>query len=557
MQCRVSNNLLVIFAVLILFVVLVGCSRKGSESPQPDNTGAVPAADSLSSDSGWPADLLVIYGSGFGDTLDLTRTVLFDGDTAEVHSWTDSLISARIPNRPGESSVFACRKDTCSNALPFLVYGITLVEPDSAFIGDTVFIHGSGFGVSQDSSAVSVGELNGSVLLWSDELVAVMFGEAAAPGLLALTVDDHTCEWGPFAVIAALFITEIIPDLACIGDTVTIVGTGFGDGSDGRLLLDGVEIAACAWEDGMIRAVIPEGAVTGLLQVEKQLVLSNQVQLNVVSCPIIQEVVPDLACNGDTVTIVGTEFGDGPDGRLLLNGTEIATCDWETGIIKAVIPEDAVSGFLQVERQLVSSNPVLLSVLVCDGVLAVLQRTNYVRITLTGHICFSGDNCNYTTHCLSNGHPCLWGAWGDCNDLYPLNWGANSFSVDSQFTENDWFCCKIRVSGSVSEDGSALTSIYASRTVGNCIICEAISAYRKDGCFSIRDLALISVDSSAMQVVYGAVGEAAGESTDSVRYSWWWCEDFWGDWPGALHYISTDWNHPVQPAQLQVVFELR
>ncbi len=66
---------------------------------------------------------------------------------------------------------------------------VTQVFPDSGFVGDTVFIHGTNFGTAQGSSTVQFGSVAAAeILAWQDTAITVKIPDGAASGAISITV---------------------------------------------------------------------------------------------------------------------------------------------------------------------------------------------------------------------------------------------------------------------------------------------------------------------------------------------------------------------------------
>ncbi len=85
---------------------------------------------------------------------------------------------------------FSC-KDAGSDPPPLLVPpDVVDIIPDSAAVGDTIRIIGTGFGSSQGSSVVRIGAtVQSPVVLWSDSEIRVVVSAGSVSGSLTVTVE--------------------------------------------------------------------------------------------------------------------------------------------------------------------------------------------------------------------------------------------------------------------------------------------------------------------------------------------------------------------------------
>jgi uncharacterized protein (TIGR03437 family) len=85
---------------------------------------------------------------------------------------------------------------------------VTLVFPDSGFVGDTVTIQGTNFGTSQGSSTVQFNSVTATeILAWQDTVIIVKIPAGAGSGAISVTVTVGSIE----SNTAAFTILSIIP----------------------------------------------------------------------------------------------------------------------------------------------------------------------------------------------------------------------------------------------------------------------------------------------------------------------------------------------------------
>jgi hypothetical protein len=159
---------------------------------------------------------------------------------------------------------------------------IDSLEPDSAALGDNILILGEGFGDEQGSSRVLFGNLEGAVASWSDSRLDAIVPEKAITGPVSVEVDGRESNSLTLTVIEAPrplpTITDLVPVRTVVGDTLRVVGTGFGSEPDGRRILfaetggfssgGSIEASILQWGETEVVVLVPEGAQTGDVLVE-------------------------------------------------------------------------------------------------------------------------------------------------------------------------------------------------------------------------------------------------------------------------------------------------
>jgi len=143
------------------------------------------------------------------------------------------------------------------------------------------------------------------------------------------------------------------------GDTVTVTGVRFG--SSGAVVLTAfsddtsfdVSSQVAEWADSQVTFVIPDDFMEQryLLHVEVDGQRSNCLDVEVVlpPDPLIDVVSPPAGLPGDTISVDGSEFGDG-EGRLLFSPDIPAVItDWSATQIVATVPPGVESDRVRVE----------------------------------------------------------------------------------------------------------------------------------------------------------------------------------------------------------------
>ncbi len=157
----------------------------------------------------------------------------------------------------------------------------------------------------------------------------------------------------PAAIAPPPHIASVQPDSAFAGDTLKIVGTDFGASNASSIVLIGGANADTIylWSSTEIHLKIPAFAVTGNVTVTVGGVASNAVTFKVrgtvaATAPHIASVQPDSAFTGDTLKIVGTDFGATQGSSTVTVGGKNADTiyNWSATEIRLKIPAAAATG---------------------------------------------------------------------------------------------------------------------------------------------------------------------------------------------------------------------
>ncbi len=349
---------LYVFSGLVALTCLIGiyCSKKSSDPEPPPASSNAPQIDSLSGPYAWPDEQLTIYGSRFGNTQDSTRHAIIWPDTVDVISWSDTLIETDIPNNLGVTHVTVVADEDTSNAMPFSVFGITSVEPEYAFVGDTIRIHGLGFGGSQNSNTVMIGGMNAHVVSWYYTLIIAIIPEGSESGEVMLTASGHVSSWQHLAITGLAYVSGIEPDWGPWGTGVSISGQrlGYTPGSS-IILLGEIQAPIIQWSDTLIRTEVPEGASSGNVTVTIAGQTSEGIHFEVFR---LHGIDPTCAITGETVSIIGEGFGSSQlDGMVTVGGLSAEIVSWSNNRIDIENPLEEASGTVLVTVHEVESNP--------------------------------------------------------------------------------------------------------------------------------------------------------------------------------------------------------
>lgn len=345
----------------------LGVQREGVTSNGVFITVA-PRLDSVSSWWGAPGSTLTLTGAGFGDGSD--GWACLNGQPVSVVSWTPTSIVVQLPAGATSGLIGVVRGSwATSNGVYTVVTApatITGVSVSSLVAGQEITITGTDFGQPSPTSIVTIGGTQTcEVVSWSDTAIVVRVPLDAAAGYLGVVKEGvQSNGWWLQPAQTLPVVTGISAWWAMPGDTVTILGTGFGDAPSAASypVFAGSPGSIVSWSDTQVVAIVPAGAPTGYAGVVKDGYVSNGLFFMPQQPPAITAVTPGIAFAGDTVVVDGVGFRDTP-GVLTVGGTEVAASTWTATSVTFVVPAGTVSGYVGVTQDGVLSNGYWLEVL--------------------------------------------------------------------------------------------------------------------------------------------------------------------------------------------------
>ena len=280
-----------------------------------------------------------ISGStGFMGGLNLPLRLAVDGSG---NVWVTSTNSNAVVEFVGAASPVATpivANLTGASGLPT----ITNIQPNPAPLGASVTITGANFGANQGGSTVTFNGTTASPTSWSATGITVPVPAAATTGNVVVTVGGEASNG--YAFMVSPNITNIQPNPAAVGTSVTITGTSFGATQDGSTVtFNGVTASPSSWSATSITAPVPAGATTGSAIVTVGGQPSAGYSFTV--SPAITNIQPNPAAVGTSVTITGTSFGATQGASTLtFNGTTASPSSWSDTSITAPVPSGATTG---------------------------------------------------------------------------------------------------------------------------------------------------------------------------------------------------------------------
>jgi len=211
---------------------------------------------------------VTITGANFGATQG-GSTVTFNGTTASAATWSATSITVPVPTGATTGNVVVTVSGQPSNGYLFTVTApapiITSIQPNPASVGTTVTITGANFGATQGGSTVTFNGTTASPATWSATSITAPVPVGATTGNVVVTVSGQPSSGYSFTVaVPAQNITNIQPNPAAVGTSVTITGTNFGATQGGSTVtFNGTTASPVSWSATSITTLVPVGATTG------------------------------------------------------------------------------------------------------------------------------------------------------------------------------------------------------------------------------------------------------------------------------------------------------
>jgi hypothetical protein len=152
-----------------------------------------------------------------------------------------------------------------SSAINFTVVTPTVssVTPLSATAGALVTITGTGFGVSQGSGNVWLGNTYGTVVSWSDTQVVATVASGSTSGTAQILQGGVWSDVINFTVLVPPVINSLTPAAGPIGTRVTIAGSNFGAvQGNGQVQIGNQAMIVNSWSDTSVVVTVPAEAAT-------------------------------------------------------------------------------------------------------------------------------------------------------------------------------------------------------------------------------------------------------------------------------------------------------
>ncbi len=368
---KLKDFFIVFIVMLMLFLASCGNDDSVNNTNNNDTTDkdTIPTIFSITPDVMYSKTIFSIKGKNFGE--EKPDVFYTEENTAEVLSWNDTLLTARFDTTPGTYNIFVkTTKGLKSNSKSIVVEAepveptleITSIEPLSGYRGDTITIKGTCFGITRELNTVTFGEIivpNYNYVSWSDTLIKCIIPNSAVFGIcdVFITTPSAISNKVSFNILVTNVIPKILgvapTDEIGIGEQVTILGEDFGDTQldNFYVLINDIKIVnVISWSNTMIKLLVPEGAVTGKIQVVSNGNPSNKFDIKIkkpqeTGNPIIESLSNNEIAVNSGVQILGKNFGNSVgqvylEGGLQLSNDEIL--NWKNESIRITVPPKGV-----------------------------------------------------------------------------------------------------------------------------------------------------------------------------------------------------------------------
>jgi sugar lactone lactonase YvrE len=264
-------------ACLFGLIICTSCSKKGSNSPTPNNTPK-PTITALNVNTGPYNTIVIITGTGFNTTLTADQ-VFFNGKVAVVTAATATQLTATVPLAAGTGKVTISVNNSAVADGPTFTYIPSYIVSNIAGSGLQDFVDGTGTEASFKNALGIAIDKNGNIYV-ADRPNAKI--RKITPAGVVSTYADNAVGTTGVAVDGAgnVYYTELedglIKKISPAGVVTTFAGGGHGISKDGlgtaAFLGDPYDITidkagnlyVSDEGDALIRKITPAGLVTTL-----------------------------------------------------------------------------------------------------------------------------------------------------------------------------------------------------------------------------------------------------------------------------------------------------
>ena len=170
----------------------------------------------------------------------------------------------------GTTTVSACTGAVCGSTAISVVApdpDIVSVSPASAPVGALLTITGSGFGVMQGKSLVTLNQSQATVTSWSPTSIVVSVPNDVS-GNISVQVGGVGSNLILFTVLPTPTIAAVMPSSGDVGVAIEVDGSNFGDvQGNSTATVNGVPITVTSWSATAILGTVPQTATSGSIVV--------------------------------------------------------------------------------------------------------------------------------------------------------------------------------------------------------------------------------------------------------------------------------------------------
>jgi RHS repeat-associated protein len=326
-------------------------------------TTADPIITGITPSSGPVTTQVQINGSGFGATQGSSSIKINNTVALNVVTWSDSQITAIIPNTATTGPVQVTVNGIRSNTNIYFTVPppqVTSISPTGGVGGTSVTVNGSGFQATQGTSTIVIGS-SATVTSWSDTRIVATVSTSATTGGVSVNVNGVTSNSDVIFKMTKPLISGLSPSSAPAGTSLQaqVNGSGFGaTQGTSTIAMRGANPTVVSWSDNQILVTIPAAVNTGAVTVTVGGVLSNADVNFTVPAPQVISVSPTSGVAGTQVTINGSGFQQTrpSNSSVQFNNIGATVNSWSDTQIVATVPSGAGAGPVSVNVSTVTSN---------------------------------------------------------------------------------------------------------------------------------------------------------------------------------------------------------
>lgn len=201
----------------------------------------------LSQDEGFYGDEIEIRGENFGYLEEIVE-VYFNDQKAEIHSFSNQLISVTVPgNFENPASVRVLVNDQTTNSKPFVFtdFTISTISPIEVTWRDQVVISGSNFSTDHEENSVKIDGYEAEIISFSsNEIIAKVPDEVDSKSAsIEVTRLTRTKLAATSLTMKDPVITGLSKNQFEVGETITLTGENFHPiASNNQLRLDNIPL---------------------------------------------------------------------------------------------------------------------------------------------------------------------------------------------------------------------------------------------------------------------------------------------------------------------------
>ena len=189
-----------------IVVIVSGVQSNCNSECQFTVTANGPVITSVTPPAAPAGGSVTITGSGFGAS---QGGLQFNGAGVSITSWSDTSITANVPNVTGPITVIA--NGVTSNAAPFALLeplSVSSISPNLGPVGTTVTVVGAGFGPTQSTSAITFYGTAATVTSWSDTQIVATVPSGTGSGPVYVQIAGLTGQGPSFTINATTQLTD-------------------------------------------------------------------------------------------------------------------------------------------------------------------------------------------------------------------------------------------------------------------------------------------------------------------------------------------------------------